>query len=179
MPRKQYEFKHEPKKRPTWQKWLIGIIAAPIVVIVFLFILGSITGPAEFDDPVVESTSAVESSSDYELSDEEAESAENSLHEKRIAKSEEIDFMKANAGEYNGDEPLFATGEVSLLNDENVHISFNLTTESDDGYGYYAVEGFNISDSEFSDGDTVTVYGMYDGKNDMGMPVIYTTYVEK
>ncbi|MFW5411610.1 hypothetical protein [Aerococcus urinaeequi] len=172
MPRKQYEFKHEPKKRPTWQKWLIGIIAAPIVVIVFLFILGSITGPAEFDDPVVESTSAVESSSDEPSQDE--------LNQQLKDKAIEIDFVTANAGKYEVGTKVKATGEVSLLNDDSIMPSFDLTTESDDGYGLYYVKGFNTSDTEFSNGDIVTVYGTYDGKDEQtGGPKISVTYIEK
>lgn len=93
-------------------------------------------------------------------------------------KAVEADFVKINAGEWEG-KFVKAVGEVSLieLKTEQV-IVFNLTTSE----GVYSVEAaLNVGEIEkdIAEGDKVTVYGTIERPNDLMMPVIGASIIEK
>lgn len=91
----------------------------------------------------------------------------------------EAEFTKANAEEYEVGTRLKATGEVSFMGDDQTFLEFTLTTEEGEGFGMYNITGVNTTETEIADGQVVTVYGAYDGKDEeLGFPIISVTIVE-
>ncbi len=97
-------------------------------------------------------------------------------------KAVEADFVKINAGEWEG-KFVKAVGEVSLIKLKTDQIIiFDLTTQEGDGYGVYSVEAaFNVGEIErdIAEGDRVVVYGTVEKPNDLMMPVIGASIIEK
>ena len=122
------------------------------------------------DNPVQEATTKNEESSSP---------TQEELNEKLKAEAVQVEFVKANAGEYNEGDKLFVKGEVDVFKDDSVLVKSLMSAEEGEGYGVYDVEGFNITDTEFSEGDTVTVYGSYKGESESGLPLIIATIIEK
>ena len=89
----------------------------------------------------------------------------------------EIEFVKANADEVAEGTQVRATGEVSNLVNDTM-IEFTLKTEEGEGFGMYSIKGFNTTEAEVQDGQTVTIYGTYSGKDDASMPAINVTIIE-
>jgi hypothetical protein len=106
-----------------------------------------------------------------------SEPSQEELNTQLKEEATEIDFVQANAGEIEEGTKVKATGEVSNLVDDTL-MEFTLTTEEGDGSGMYSVKGFNTTDAAIEEGQTVTVYGTYDGKDDSGMPSIALTIIE-
>lgn len=89
----------------------------------------------------------------------------------------EIEFVKANGDEVEEGTKVKATGDISNLVDDTL-MEFTLTTEEGEGSGMYSVKGFNTTEATVEEGQSVTVYGTYAGKDDMGMPEISLTIIE-
>ncbi len=89
----------------------------------------------------------------------------------------EADFVKINGGEIEEDTKLFLEGEVSVIMSKDVGIEFMLGTEEGDGHGVYSIWAI-VDDIIINEGDIVKVWGVYNGKDDAGMPSIVATIVE-
>lgn len=98
------------------------------------------------------------------------------MNEEMKAEAKEYSFVEFNGDEVVENEKVKLSGEVSSVQEEGMMGEFTLSTKEGDGYGMYAV--INMLGAEFNEGDTVIVYGAYDGKNDSGMPLINATIIE-
>lgn len=107
----------------------------------------------------------------------ESEPTQEELNAQLKEEATEIDFVKANGDEVEEGTKVKATGEVSNLIDDTL-MKFTLATEEGEGFGMYSVAGFNTTEADISDGQTVTIYGTYAGKGDTGMPAINVTIIE-
>ena len=138
--------------------------------ILWLFLIATLlVACGNEEEPEVRETEPVENKQQAD------EPTQEELNEQIKAEAIEVEFVKANAEEYEVGTRLKATGEVSFLDD----ITFTLTTEEGEGYGMYEIFYANTTEAEFKDGDTVTVYGAYDGKaDDSGMPKIGVSIIE-
>ncbi|MEI4768079.1 hypothetical protein WAX74_00195 [Psychrobacillus sp. FJAT-51614] len=87
-----------------------------------------------------------------------------------------IDFVKANAEEIEKDTKVKVTGEITVISKSGMLGEFTLTTDENDGNGMYSI--INTMGIEVSEGDTVTVYGLFDGKDNLGYPSIVATVIE-
>ena len=99
------------------------------------------------------------------------------LNEKMKAEAIKLDFVAANGDEVAKNTKVTITGKITNIDKEGVGGKFTVTTTEGDGYGMFTVvnltTGGNVSlDSE------VTIYGTFDGKDDLGAPTIIATIIE-
>lgn len=120
------------------------------------------------EDPA-EATPADTQTNTEELTEEER-------HAKVKALAEEHSFIQFNGDEVPVDTMVELTGEVDHISEEGMMGEFMLTKKEGDGYGMYSIT--NMLGTEVSEGDTVAVYGTYNGKNEMGMPSVNSVLVE-
>lgn len=106
-----------------------------------------------------------------------AEPSQDELNAQLKEEATEIEFVKANGDEVEEGAKIKATGEISNLVDDTM-MAFTLTTKEGEGSGMYSIKGFNTTDASVEEGQSVTVYGTYAGKNDSGMPEINLTIIE-
>ncbi|QTD40436.1 hypothetical protein [Sporosarcina sp. Te-1] len=99
------------------------------------------------------------------------------LDAKLKEEAKEYSFVELNSDEVAKDEKVKLTGEVSAVSGSGVNSTFTLTTKENDGVGMFSVKNFSLED--IADGNTVTIYGTYNGKNDVSMPEIVATIIEK
>lgn len=91
----------------------------------------------------------------------------------------EINFVEANGDQLEQGAKVKATGEITTVSDQGIRGGdFTLTTEEDNGNGMYNITNLNTAKIEIAKGKNVTIYGTYNGKDDMGMPSITATIVE-
>lgn len=174
------------RKKGGCPKWAVIIVGA-------LFLLdfcGAMLGDSGGESDTEETTEEVAEQTKEDRLDNSVQEAttkneessgptQEELNEKLKAEAVQVEFVKANAGEYNEGDRLFVKGEVDVLEDDSVFVKFLISAEEGEGYGMYNVEGVNITDTEFSEGDTVTVYGSYKGESESGLPLIIATIIEK
>lgn len=92
----------------------------------------------------------------------------------------EADFIEINGKEEANGMRVFAEGEISNVDYDNVMDvlpSFLLSQKEGDGYGMYHITNA-ISLEGLEDGDIVIIYGLVDGTSDSGMPRIIATIIE-
>ena len=87
-----------------------------------------------------------------------------------------LDFIKANGDEVAKGTKVTISGEVTVVMSEGIGGEFGVSTKENDGFGVYTVK--NLSTKEVVNGDFVTVYGIYDGRDESGIPVINVTVIE-
>ncbi|PAE21950.1 hypothetical protein CHH80_03370 [Bacillus sp. 7504-2] len=112
---------------------------------------------------------------------EQAESTEPSQED--LNESLKDEAVAANFVELNSDEAevglkVHATGEISNIQEDGIFRTFTLTTDENDGTGMYSIKDL-LKEEEYTEGDIVKVYGIYDGKDEVGFPVISSTVIEK
>jgi colicin import membrane protein len=117
---------------------------------------------SEASEPVKEETKEVEHTlpTQDELNDQLKEDAK------------QADFAKLNSRESTG-EKVFAEGEVTNIAKEGMLGEFTLTTSD----GMFTIG--NMLGTEISEGDNVKVYGVTNGKDATGFPVIDATIIEQ
>lgn len=71
-----------------------------------------------------------------------------------------------------------STGEIMTIYDGIRGGDFTLTTEVDGYHGIYSIMNLNTREIELSVGQTVTVYGSYNGLDEEGFPEIVATLIE-
>lgn len=107
-----------------------------------------------------------------------AEPTQEELNEKLKAEAVEANFVELNSDKAETNKKVFATGEVSAIKEDGIFQSFTLTTKEGEGNGMYSISDV-LKETEYAEGDTVKVYGVYTGKDDLGFPKIESTVIEK
>ena len=87
-----------------------------------------------------------------------------------------IDFVAANGGEIAENAKVTVKGVVKVIFSEGVAGKFSLTTTEGEGFGVYTI--VNLSMTEPVEGNEVTIYGTFDGKDESGIPQIVATIIE-
>lgn len=102
------------------------------------------------------------------------------LNEQMKEEATEIDFVEANGGDLSPGTKVKATGEISALDPTGLRGGdFMLSVEEGDGFGVYSVTNLNTVEIPLEEGQTVTVYGTFDGAEEgTSMPMITATIIE-
>ncbi len=109
----------------------------------------------------------------------EEEVSQDKLNEELKREATAIDFVAANTGEVSENERVKLEGEISVLSPEGLRGGdFTLTTTEGDGYGMYNVINMNTVEIPIQEGDAVTVYGVFNGKDSMGLPEVTAIVIE-
>ena len=87
-----------------------------------------------------------------------------------------IDFVAANGGEIAEKTKVTITGKVGTVMSEGVGGIFTVTTTEGDGFGMYTIANFSMT--ETAEDAEVTIYGIFAGKDEAGMPKIVATIIE-
>ncbi|MBS4188665.1 hypothetical protein KHA94_00325 [Bacillus sp. FJAT-49705] len=106
------------------------------------------------------------------------EPTQEELNEKLKSEAVKADFVKLNGDEAEKGLKVHAVGKVSVIAEDGIFRTFTLTTEEGEGFGMYSILDV-LKETEYAEGDTVKVYGSYDGKDDLGFPQINSTVIEK
>lgn len=138
-------------------------------LILLLAIILGLTGCQSTNDTTTEPESKEESVK--------IEPTQEELNAKLKAEAVKADFVEINVDNPVG-KKVFAEGEVTILT-KGALDEFTLTTKEGDGYGIYQITLANTTEEDYSEGDIVRIYGTADGKDELGMPKILATIVEK
>lgn len=106
------------------------------------------------------------------------EPTQDELNVKLKGEAVQADFVELNVDNPPDGKKVFVEGEVSLLTKGTLD-EFVLTSEEENGKGMYKIQFANTTDVEYADGDRVRVYGAVNGKDDVGMPKISASILEK
>ncbi|WP_158595132.1 hypothetical protein [Oceanobacillus piezotolerans] len=92
----------------------------------------------------------------------------------------EADFEKINGNEVEEGTKLKASGEITNIFPEDLRGGdFMLSVEeSENENGVYHVVDMKTEKIPIEEGQVVTAYGVYDGKDESGMPIIIATIIE-
>lgn len=102
-------------------------------------------------------------------------------NEKFKSDSVEYDYLSIFRDEVPVNTKVKFTGEVFVVGKEGFGGEFGMKQDLDGTTdGVLKVENMNIGDPvEIEEGKTLTVYGIYDGKDEMGAPVIKAVVIEE
>ncbi|MFO1445998.1 hypothetical protein KDN24_22900 [Bacillus sp. Bva_UNVM-123] len=106
------------------------------------------------------------------------EATQEELNEKLKSEAVQANFVELNDPAAEENKKVFAEGEVSVISETGPFKTFNLTTNQGDGFGIYSIVDI-LEDEEYQEGDIVKIYGTFKGKNNLGMPEITSTVIEK
>lgn len=98
------------------------------------------------------------------------------LNEKMRKEAIKLDFVKANGDEVAKNTKVTITGKVTNIAKEGVDGTFTVTTKEVDGYGMFSINNLTLEDVSMD--SEVTIYGTYNGKDDLGFPTIIATIIE-
>ncbi|AFM00766.1 protein of unknown function (DUF1535) [Desulfitobacterium dehalogenans ATCC 51507] len=105
------------------------------------------------------------------------EPTQDELNEQLKKEAVPANFTEIDSYRIAKDTKLTAKGEVTSIEKDGALGVFTLTTTEGDGYGMYSIT--NFSSAEVSEGDNVEIWGVYSDKNNVGMPSITATIIEK
>ena len=111
-----------------------------------------------------------------ETSGESNEPTQEELNAQLKEEATAISFVAANAGEVPKNAKVTLKGVVKVIFSEGVAGKFSFTTTEGEGYGVYTI--VNLSMTEPVEGNKVTIYGTFDGKDESGIPQIVATIIE-
>lgn len=114
-----------------------------------------------------------------ETSSEQVETTEPTQEELNAKLKDEaitLDFIAANGDEVEKDTKVTITGEVTTVMSEGIGGIFTVTTTEGDGFGLFSVK--NFTSDEVVEGQTVSVYGTYNGKDESKIPSIVASFIE-
>ena len=111
-----------------------------------------------------------------ETSGESNEPTQEELNAQLKEEATTIGFVAANAGEVPKNAKVTLKGVVKVIFSEGVAGKFSVTTTEGEGYGVYKI--VNLSMTEPVEGNEVTIYGTFDGKDESGIPQIVATIIE-
>jgi colicin import membrane protein len=131
-------------------KWLSVLLAAGLLV----------GCSSETNEPIKEETKETST-----------EPSQDELNMNLKEEATQADFVELNGEELTG-KKVFADGEVTNIAKEGMLGEFTLTTSD----GMYTV--INMMGTEVSEGDSVKIYGVTDGKDSTGFPKINATIIE-
>lgn len=105
------------------------------------------------------------------------EPTQEELNAKLRSEAIELDTVAVDSNKIKVGTKVFVKGEVSTLHtDEIVEGDFLITTTEGEESGMYSIENYELAHpSEIA---KLTVYGTYEGRNDMNIPTITATLVE-
>ncbi|MER2009479.1 MAG: hypothetical protein ABS939_18765 [Psychrobacillus sp.] len=96
--------------------------------------------------------------------------------EKLKSEAIEIDFVDVNENKVEVGTKVVAKGIVSkFVTEEKYDFEFFLTIEDEEAAAY-AIENYALANTKY--GAEITVYGTYEGLNNLGVPAISATLVE-
>lgn len=105
------------------------------------------------------------------------EPTQEELNAKMRSEAIELDTVAVDSNKIKVGTKVFIKGKVSILHtDQIVEGEFLITTTEGEESGMYSIENYALADTKV--GAQVTVYGTYEGRNDMGIPTITATLVE-
>lgn len=104
------------------------------------------------------------------------EPTQEELNKEVKATAKAITFVAANGDEVAKDERVTIIGKISSITSKDVGGSFVVTTTEGDGHGMYNIVNLTLED--IKDGQEVTLYGTYNGKDATGIPEIVATIIE-
>lgn len=102
------------------------------------------------------------------------EPTQEELNAKLITDAVPVTFIEANGDGLELYKRVKVVGEVSSVWHDGS--SFLLTTTEGEGFGKYNI--VNMSEVVVKEGQQVTVYGSYNGKDDTGVPEVVSTVIE-
>jgi len=100
------------------------------------------------------------------------------INEKLKEEATRADFVELDVDNPPIGKKVFIDGKVSVLTEGTID-SFTLTSEEGTAYGMYKVILINTTNEEYTSGDQVRVFGSVKGKDEIGMPEISATILEK
>ncbi|MFD0827582.1 hypothetical protein ACT8ZR_18295 [Neobacillus sp. M.A.Huq-85] len=114
------------------------------------------------------------------------EPTQQELNDKLKSEAVQADFVELNVDNPPLRKKVYIDGKVSVLT-KGVLDEFTITSKEGNGYGMYHVTLFNTTDTKYSEGDQVRIYGTVGGlnsgkevgKDDSGMIMIIATIIEK
>lgn len=107
------------------------------------------------------------------------ESAPVEVSEEEKLKSEaiELDFADVNEGKVKAGTKVVSKGTVSrFVTKEKYDFEFFLTVENEEVSEAYAIENYPLANTNY--GAVITVYGTYEGMNEIGVPSISAIIVD-
>lgn len=129
------------------------------------------------EDVVKEEDTTIEETDTIINEEVENDPTQDELNAKLKEEAVKADFVELGADNPPNGKSVYIDGEVSVLM-EDVIDQFTLTAKEGDGYGIYHIKLINTTDIEYSNGDTVRIYGTVKGK-DEGFPLISATILEQ
>lgn len=117
-----------------------------------------------------------------ESSNSKDEKSRDELNEQLKSECIKADFISLNGNtEQNKNLKVFVEGEISVVDYDSVmdlFPSFMISQKEGEGYGMYHITNV-LSIPDLKDGDYVKIYGTVDGTNNVGIPKIVSTVIEK
>lgn len=107
------------------------------------------------------------------------ESAPVEVNEEEKLKSEaiELDFADVNEGKVKAGTKVVSKGTVSrFVTEEKYDFEFFLTVDNEEVSEAYAIENYPLANTNY--GAEITVYGTYEGMNEIGVPSISAIIVD-
>lgn len=100
-----------------------------------------------------------------------------SEEEKLKSEAIELDFADVNEGKVKAGTKVVSKGTVSrFVTEEKYDFEFFLTVENDEISEAYAIENYPLANTKY--GAEITVYGTYEGMNELGVPSISAIIVD-
>lgn len=150
------------------------IIAVAILVLVMLGSIGCGNSDVATND-IEKSTNTSENKVQNEKVDQEE------LNQQIKDEAIQAEFVTLNVSENEAKQyvgkSFFIEGEVTFVDSANTVLpEFTVTTKEENGYGMYTV--INLFKTSVNEGDTVKVYGGFNGVNKLGMPELSGNVIE-
>lgn len=123
-----------------------------------------------------EASESVNEETNTEVTEVDSEVTQEDLDAKLKEEATQADFVELNSDDAETGKKVFAEGTVETVTTDGTMGEFTLTTSEGDGSGMYTI--VNVMGTEVLEGDTVTIYGVYEGKDDLGFPMINATVIE-
>lgn len=117
--------------------------------------------------------------------EEENKPTQKELNDALKKEAEKADFVQLNGHESeNKGKKVFLEGEVTIVTKPGaVGGEFTVSVKEGDGYGIYGITSFDTENNydigkDIKEGDKVKIYGVVDGKDQVGAPRIVATIIE-
>ncbi|USK56593.1 hypothetical protein LIS82_09020 [Cytobacillus solani] len=142
-----------------------------LVILLAVIFLTACGGDKETSTSVNKDTESTEEKS--------SEPTQEELNDKLKSEAIQAVFVELNSDNTEVNKKVFALGKVSAIGEEGIFKTFLLTTEESNGLGVYKIVDV-LKEVEYQEGDSIKIYGTYDGKEEStGMPKITSTVIEK
>ncbi len=113
-----------------------------------------------------------------EIAKEKSELIQEKLNTQLKNEAVKADFVELNSEEANDKvKKVYVEGEINKKLKEDILEEFTLTTKEGKDYGIYKIK--NMTLDTFEEGDIIKAWGLFSGKDEMGMPTITAIIIEK